>query len=108
MARRMSKLGPTSEKDKATLRQEMSELKEGKNIIANRKKHICIADQSEHHWQMVGVYKGSDVVDDKEDEKCIRIAERIAEQLVNREKRKAAISSTGQIAILMINNKLAA
>ena len=96
-ARKMSKLGPTSE-DKATLQQAMSELKEGMDMIAERQKHIRITNQSEHHWETVAAYKGSDVADDEEDARRIEKAERTAEQLVNRKKRKAAISSTGQRA----------
>ena len=54
MARRMSKLGPTLEKDKATVQQAMSELKEDMDMIAERQKHIQIADQSEHGGHVQG------------------------------------------------------
>ena len=54
VARRMSKLGPTLEKDKATVQQAMSELKEDMDMIAERQKHIWIADQSEHGGHVQG------------------------------------------------------
>ena len=85
-ASKMSKLGPTLEKDKMMLQQAMSELKEGMDMIAKRQKHIRNADQSEHHWETVVAYKGSNVVDDEEDARCIEKAERTAEYLVNRKK----------------------
>lgn len=75
-----------SEKDKTTIQQPMAELKQGMDMLNERQKHIRIADQSEHHWETVVAYKGSDVADDEEDAKRI---EKAAEQLASRKKKKA-------------------
>lgn len=55
--------------------------------IAESQKHIRIVDQSDHHWETVAAYKGSDVTD-KEDACRIEKAERTAEEQSNRKKRK--------------------
>ena len=42
---------------KKFLQEALDELKEGQEAIAERQKHIHIADQSEYHWGMVEVRK---------------------------------------------------
>jgi len=39
------------------------------NVIAERQKHIRIADQSPHHWKMVGAYKKALLAGSKEEDK---------------------------------------
>ena len=87
--RRLSKVVPPSEKDKTTT-QTMEELKQGLAMINERQKHIRIANQSEYHWETVAAYIRSDAPNDEEDAKRIETAEKAAEQLINRKKRKVA------------------
>ena len=53
-------------------------------------KNIQIADQSEYHWQTVEAYKSSGIVDNEEDAKKLKQAEKSTEQEVLEEKQKAA------------------
>ena len=56
---------------------------------AQQQKFIRIADQSEHHWQTVTAYKGSNLAADEEDAKCLEKAEKTAEQQAAKKRRKA-------------------
>ena len=47
-AGQLSKLQPSSDKDKAIIEKVRKELKEGGTALAERQKHIRIADQSDH------------------------------------------------------------
>ena len=67
--RRLSKVVPSSEKDKTTISQAMEEFKQDVAMINKRQKHIRIANQSEHHWVTVTAYIGSNVANDEEDAK---------------------------------------
>ena len=58
-AKKIKRLAPTATDGnlKKFLQEALDELKEGQEAIAERQKHIRIADQSEYHWGMVEVYK---------------------------------------------------
>ena len=59
----------------------LDELQEGQHAIAERQKHIRIADQSEYHWRTVEAYKTGGLGDNEEDAKRIKEAERdVAQQ----------------------------
>ena len=89
-AKKIQKLAPTDEKERKIVKEAMDELKEGASAIAERQKHIRIADQSEYHWRTVEAYKSAGIVDSEEDAKKLKQAEKSAEQEALREKQKAA------------------
>ena len=80
----LSKLQPSTEKEKATLEKVKKELEEGVKVLAERQKHIRIADQSEHSWETVAAYIGSDVAFNEEDVRRIEKAEKTTEQRVSK------------------------
>ena len=69
------------------------ELKGGADAIAERQKHIRIADQSEYHWRTMEAYKSTGITDNKEDAKKLKQAEKSAEQEALKERQKAAALS---------------
>ena len=87
-----------SEKDKATLEKAKKELEEGASALAERQKHIRIADQSEHSWETVAAYIGNDVATNEDDARRIEKAEKTAEQRVSKRKRKVAATTAFQRA----------
>ena len=89
-ASQLSKLRPSTDKDKATLEKARKELEEGMNALAERQKYIRIADQSEHSWETVAAYIGNDVATNEDDARRIEKAEKTAEQRVSKQKRNAA------------------
>ena len=94
----LSKLRPSTDKDKATLEKARKELEEGMNALAERQKHIRIADQSEHSWETVVAYIGNDVATNEDDARRIEKAEKTAEQRVSKRKRNAAATAASQRA----------
>ena len=92
----LEKIQPTSDKDKATLDKARKELEEGASALAERQKHIRIADQSEHSWETVAAYIGNNVAANKDDARRIEKAEKTAEQRVSKRKQKAAATIASQ------------
>ena len=68
------------------------------NALAERQKHIHIADQSEHSWETVAAYIGNDVATNEDDARRIEKAEKTAEQRVSKRKRNAAATAASQRA----------
>ena len=89
-AKKLQKLALTDEKEKKIVEEALEELKEGVGTIAERQKHIPIADQSEYHWRTVEAYKSRGIADSEEDAKKLKQAEKSAEQEVFKERQKAA------------------
>lgn len=89
-AKKIKRLAPTATDgdSKKLLQEALDELKEGQEAIAERQKHIRIADQSEYHWRTVEVYKCGGLGDNDEDAKRIKEAERDVASQINRDKRK--------------------
>ena len=73
---------------KKFLQEALDELKAGQEAIAERQKHIRIADQSEYHWRTVEAHKVGGLGDDDEDAKRIKEVERDVAQQINRDKKK--------------------
>ena len=92
----LDKIQPASEKDKAMLDKARKELEEGACALVKCQKHIRIADQFEHSWEMVVAYVGHDVAANEDDDRRIEKAEKTAEQRVSKRKRKAAATITSQ------------
>ena len=78
----LDKIQPAS--DKATLDKARKELEEGACALAERHKHIRIADQSEHSWEMVAAYIDNDVAANEDDARRIEKAEKTVEQRVSK------------------------
>ena len=95
-ASELSKLCPSTDKNKATLEKVRKELEEGTTALAERQKHIRIADQSEHSLETVAAYIGNDVAIDEDDRRRIEKAEKTAEQRVSKRKRNAAATAASQ------------
>ena len=89
-AKKLQKLAPTDEKEKKIVEEALDELKEGVSTIAERQKHIRIADQSEYHWRTVEAYKSGGIADSEEDAKKLKQAEKSVEQEAFKERQKAA------------------
>ena len=93
-AKKIQKLAPTDEKQRKTVDEALEELKEGASAIAERQKHIRIADQSKYYWQTVEAYKsGVGIADNEEDAKKLKQAEKSAEQGALKEKQRAAAAA---------------
>ena len=92
----LEKIQPASEKDKATLEKAKKELEEGACAMAERQKHIRIADQSEHSGETMAAYIGNDIAANEDDARRIEKAEKTAEQRVSKRKRKAAATTASQ------------
>lgn len=54
-------------------------VKEGKELLQQRQKHIKLADRSDHGWKVVQEYEADDLANDSSDEKRILKAEKAAE-----------------------------
>ena len=91
--RKLQKLAPAGEKEKKIVEETLEEFKEGTNAIAERQKHIRIADQSKFHWQTVEAYKSAGIADNEEDAKKLKQAEKSAEQEALKERQKAVVLS---------------
>ena len=44
-------------------------LDKGENLLAERQKHILLADKSDYGWMVIQEYKKNDLADDSDDEK---------------------------------------
>ena len=97
-ATHLKKILPASDKDKAILEKVKKELEEGASALVECQKHIRIAVQSEHSWEMVAAYIGSDVATNEDDARRIEKAEKTAEQRVSKRKRIAAATAASQRA----------
>ena len=95
-ATHLKKVLLASDKDKATLEKVKKELEEGASALVERQKHIRIADQSEHSWETVAVYIGSDVATNEDDARRIEKAEKTVEQRVSKRKQTAAATAASQ------------
>ena len=67
---------PADSDSKKFLKEALEELQEGVDVVAERQKHIRIADQSEYHWRTVEAYKVGALGDSDDDAKKIKEAER--------------------------------
>ena len=76
---KLQKLALAGEKEKKIVEETLEELKEGSKAIAERQKHIRIADQSEFHWRTVEAYKSAGIAGNEEDAKKLKQAEKSAE-----------------------------
>ena len=79
------------------------EIKKGELMMAERQKHILLADKSEFGWATVNEYKKHELAADSEDEKRIYMSEQRAkasrkQQLSNKKPLKRAFSSRLQEA----------
>ena len=78
---------PADSDSKKFLKEALEELQEGVDVVAERQKHIQIADQSEYHWRTVEAYKVG-ALGDSDDAKKIKEAERDVAHQLSREKKK--------------------
>ena len=78
--KKIKKLAPVANEGnpKKFLQEALDELNEGQEAIAERQKHIHIADQSEYHWRTKEAYKVGGLSDNNKD------ARRRREMLLNR------------------------
>jgi len=88
-ARKLQKLTPAGEKERKVIEEALEELKEGTDVIAERQKHIRIADQSPNHWRTVEAYKKALLTGSEEED----AAEKLAEQDALQEKQRASITA---------------
>ena len=79
---------PADSDSKKFLKEVLEELQEGVDVVAERQKHIQIADQSEYHWRTVEAYKVGALGDSNDDAKKIKEAERDVAHQLSREKKK--------------------
>ena len=88
-SKKIKKIAAPGDSDsKKFLKEALEELQEGINMVAERQKHIRIADQSEYHWRTVEAYKVGALGDSDEDVKKIKEAERDVAHQMSREKKK--------------------
>ena len=85
--RRLRKVVPSSKENKTTIIQAMDKLKLGVAMINETHKNCRLVAPS---LETVAAYVGSNVAEDEEDAKRIEKADKAAEQLTNRKKRKVA------------------
>jgi len=76
-ANHLGKLAP-SEKDKPIIERALKELEEGSSTLAERQKHIRLADQSENGWDAVAEYIGHSFADDEADDSRMEKSDRSA------------------------------
>jgi len=76
-ASHLGKLAP-SEKDKPIVEKAIKELEEGASTLAERQKHIRLADQSENGWAAVAEYIGHSFADDEADDKKMENSDKSA------------------------------
>ena len=86
-AKRVEKANPATEKDVKILRDALEELKEGMGSLAERQKHIRIADQAKNSWKAVDAYKRAGLGDNEEDNKRIKLADEEAEEDLAQERK---------------------
>ena len=71
-----------------------TELEEGENMLAERRKHVLLADKSEFGWTTVEEYKKHNLADDSEDEKRIFTVERRSRSSIATLKKKRSAPTT--------------
>jgi len=86
-AKKMKRLAPATEKETKVLQEAYEELREGMTGLAERQKHIRIADQSKASWRAVAAYKKLGIGDNEEDNKRIKQASKEAEEEVAQERK---------------------
>ena len=88
-SKRIKKIATPGDSDSKRFPKEaLEELQEGMDVVAERQKHIRIADQSEYHWRTVEAYKVGALGDSNKDAKKIKEAERDVAHQLSREKKK--------------------
>ena len=85
----LEKVKPATPQDTAALKSAKELLQQGTKTIAERQKHIRLADRSDYGWQLVEAYQQDELADSKKDAKKIEDAEKAVE-LKNRRKRKTS------------------
>ena len=80
-------MGPSSS---SSLQRIKEALKQGRSLIAERQKLIRIIDRSEHCSAVVNEYTANKLADDSGDGKRIEKAEKAAEQMVEKSRKKHA------------------
>lgn len=78
-AKKIKKITAPSEKDAKVAQDALDELHEGILALAERQKHIRIADQAKNSWRAVALYKAGGLGDSKEDNDKIKQADKEAE-----------------------------
>ena len=76
-SRQLEKLAPP-EKEKPILEKAIKELQEGASSLAERQKHIRLADQAENGWDAVAEYIGYSFADDEKDNRKMDSSDRSA------------------------------
>ena len=69
-------------------------LEKGENLLAERQKHILLADKSDYGWMVIQKYKKNDLADDSDDEKKIIRAEARARTKQNSQKAKSRMTAS--------------
>ena len=72
----LSKVKPADPNEKAALKRAETKLSEGTKALAERQKHIKVADRSEFGWATVHYYQDDPLASDSEDEKSLNRAEK--------------------------------
>uniref|UniRef100_A0A1X7TWN5 Uncharacterized protein n=1 Tax=Amphimedon queenslandica TaxID=400682 RepID=A0A1X7TWN5_AMPQE len=62
-------------------------IKQGTMLVQECQKSIRMADRSEYSWNVVQEYQSDELAANSEDEKCISMAEKVAEQRIGERKR---------------------
>jgi len=101
--KKMRKVTPTSEKENKVLQEAYEELREGMTGLAERQKHIHIADQSKVSWRAVAAYKKLGIGDNEEDNRKIKLASKEAEEEVAQE-RKAQLLEKSKAKERLLSN----
>ena len=65
-----------------------------KNLLAERQKHILLADKSDYGWMVIQEYKKNDLADDSDDEKKITRAEARTRTKQNSQKAKSRMTAS--------------
>lgn len=86
-AKRVKKANPATDKDVRILQDALDELQEGMGSLAERQKHIRIADQSKNSWKAVDAYKRAGIGDSEEDNKRIKLADEEADEETAQERK---------------------
>ena len=69
-------------------------LEKGENLLAERQKHILLADKSDYGWMVIQEHKKNDLADDSDDQKKIIRAEARARTNQNSQKAKSRMTAS--------------
>ena len=69
-------------------------VEKGENLLAERQKHILLANKSEYGWMVIQEYKKNDLADDPDDEKKIIRAEARARTKQNSQKARSRMTAS--------------